>query len=164
MTTRRAILASAAALMAPAVASAAIPTSQPDAELIRLGREFAVAAAAFREANSRWRAADNAILTAFAPQSRQGGGDDWFASFQRAYEASPAAPALAENDRWLDACDALASQIRAIRPTTLAGLTAHAKVARFEGFAPAVLERDRVDLDCNDAALLNFLDLVEEFA
>lgn len=161
MTTRRAVLASAASLMTPAVAYAGIATPTPDAELIRLGQELAFAHAAFRQANIIWSAADREAMATLAPTSRQGLNDEWLAGFQRAYDASPAALALADNDRWLDLCESLAAQIRAIQPTTLAGLAAYAKVARFDGFSPRLLAKDRADLDHDKQSVLDFLDLVE---
>lgn len=39
------------------------------------------------------------------------------------------AVALAENDRWLNLCESLAAKIRAIRPTTPAGLATQAEIA-----------------------------------
>lgn len=161
MTTRRTVLASAAALMTPAVASGAITAPAPDAELIRLGQDFAFAHAALRQANGVWRAAEREFMAAFALKSPRAADDKCLAEFWRAHEASPAGPASAENERRLDVCDAIAAQIRAIRPTTLAGLSAHAKVARFDGFSPRLLEKDRADLDHDKQSVLDFLDLVE---
>lgn len=162
MTTRRNVLASAAAAaLMPAAVSA---STSPDAELIRLGNEFADAFAAFRQANAVWQAAEREIMNAMAAKFPQGLDDKAIAELWAAYDASPAAPASAENERRLDVCDAIAAQIRAIRPTTFAGLAAHAKVARFNGFSPAMLAQDRGTLDCPEIAVLDFLDLVEGLA
>lgn len=164
MTTRRAVLAASAALMAPAIARAApaVPAT-PDAELIRLGHEFAEALAVWHQANAVWRVADAEAMDALAP-SQPITDNKWADWFQAAYDSTPAGPASAENEKRLDVCDAIAAQIRAILPTTLAGLAAHAKVARFDGFSPQVLERKRADLDHPDIAVLGFLDLVEGLA
>lgn len=168
--TRRAAIATTAAALVAACAPAALAMApgRADAELVRLGHEFAEAYATWLRANAAWRAADrkaDAEYLAAHPLPSAGSTDEaWLAQFMRAYDASPAAPALAENDKWLDRCGALAEQISAIRPTTLAGLVAHAKVARFNGFAPAVLERKRADIDHDAMSVLAFLDLVEGFA
>lgn len=100
-------------------------------------------------------------MATLAPTSRQGLNDECLVAFQPAYDASPAAPALAENDRLLDLCESLAEQIPAIRPTTLAGLAACAKVACYDGFSPGLLAKDRADLDDHQFTVLDFLDLVE---
>lgn len=169
MATRRAVLASAAALMAPAIVSTApAVAAAPDAELIRLGQEFAEAFAVWHQANTVWRDAEREFEAAHwaahpLPPSRADQ-DAWLAQFMRAYEATSAAAASAENERRLNVCDVIAAQIRAIRPTTLAGLAAHAKVARFDGFTLQVLEQKRADLDHPDIAVLGFLDLVEGLA
>ncbi|MET3890390.1 hypothetical protein ABIE41_001466 [Bosea sp. OAE506] len=162
MTTRRNVLASAAA--AALIPAAVTASPSPDAELIRLGQEFATAFAAFRHANGVWQAAEREIMAEWALKFPQGAGDTHLTEFWTAYNASPAAPASAENERRLDVCDAIAAQIRAIRPTTFAGLAAHANVARFDGFAPSLLAQDRCNLDCPQIAVLDFLDLVDGLA
>lgn len=157
---RRTVLAVALAAMAggcvPSPASAA---PVPDVELTRLGQEFAQAFDEWWQAHWVWRAADREAVAALAPHGLSGA--DSTAAFNSAYDASPAGAASAANDAALDRCDALAEAIRTIRPTSLAGLAAHAKVARFKGMTPSTLAAQRDALDLPVATILDFLDLVE---
>lgn len=160
---RRTILAAAVASMAGGCAPLpAAASTSPDAEMIRLGQEFARAFDEWWKAHWVWRAADREAVAALAPHGLSGA--DSTAAFNRAYDASPAGAASAANDAALDRCDALVEAIRAIRPTTLAGLAAYAKVARFHGVTLADLSMPRADLDHGPATILDFLDLVEGLA
>lgn len=159
--TRRAIIAAALGTMVAGCTPPALASTSPDAELIRLGQEFDQAVAQCLAAHQAWSAAHVRALDLIRAWPA---GPDAGAAFEAAYRQTGAGEASERNDAAVGRCDELAEQIRAIRPTTLAGLAAHAKVARFNGTTVQQRQARRDDLDLETATLLDFLDLVEGLA
>lgn len=160
---RRTVIATALAGLASGCAPAALASTSPDAELVRLGAEFDRAEGdwiplwrEWQRHERLWRDTIKARGMSFAEH----GTDAVMAVF-----ADAGGTAASEaNDAALVRLDALASQVQKLRPTTLAGLATWAKVARFKGTSLVDRETLARDRDLDVQAILEFLELVEGLA
>ncbi|MEQ1956331.1 hypothetical protein [Mesorhizobium sp. CN2-181] len=163
MLTRRKLLAStpalAVAVATPAAAVCTMPTSEPDAELLRLGAEFERQYEAWKP---YWRTM-HAMGETWQEFARSGRFADFMDAWRTpegdAYEA-----AIETNNEKLTRLDELAKRIRAIPPSTLAGLMVHARVCRFDCLPLPKLEEAREDWDWDVECLTGFLEHVERMA
>lgn len=133
-----------------------------DAELIRLGIEYdraeAESLALWREwcrCDALWRE----TVTARGISFKSSEDAVW-----ALHEEVGAAAASNANDAGLDRLDRIRDAIHGIKPTTIAGLAAWAKAARFDAtsyFDRAAAPPDR---DFKAAAILDFVALIEDMA
>ncbi len=68
------------------------------------------------------------------------------------------------NNDCVDELNALSNQIRAIRPATLAGLAALAKVARFDSLPVVAHNEAEEEMEWDELCLFRFLAEVERLA
>lgn len=163
---RRSLVAVAAAFAAAGLHACSITparASEEDAQLLWLGAEFDRTLAEWRPLwREMWRLHDawaevlKARELSFAVQ-----GDDacWAVNEEIGGRAASEASNLV-----LDRLEALASEIKAIPPKTVAGIAVWARVARFECVSPFDLEKPQADLDLDVQHLLGFLAMIEQVA
>lgn len=160
---RRAVIATALAGLAAGCAPVALASTSADADLIRLGEEFDRAEREWiplwrewQRHERLWRDTIQARGMSFAAH----GHDAVMAVFIDA----GGDVASEANNAALDRLDTIRDRIKKIKPMTLAGLAVWAKVARFDGTSIHVREKPADQRDTCDAAILDFLTLVEEMA
>jgi hypothetical protein len=151
-------------------AAAAVVTIPPactvvsdDAELVELGAEFDRVYASLpplhREANrinAQWRQTILARGMSFA-----GHGNEACCALHKELGGEKAEDA---QQAVLDVLDGLAARIRALRPTSIAGLASWAKAARFDALSLGIMEQKPDDRDWGDKHLVAFFEEVERLA
>lgn len=163
---RRAFLAGTATTVtaiAAGCAPVALAATSPDAELIRLGAEFDQAEADWIPLWREWQRHERLWRETLDARdmSFTGGNMD---AVMAVFDDAGGRVASEANDAALARLDRIAEQIKKLRPTTLAGLSAWAKVARFDGVSIHAREKPANRREHQEAAILDFLGLVEELA
>lgn len=160
---RRAVIATAlaglAAGCAPIGARAATPA---DADLIRLGKEFDRAEAEVLSLWREWRRCEALWRETIAARGLSFEKSE--AAVWAVHKEVGATAASDANDASLDHLDRIRDAIHAIKPTTIAGLAAWAKAARFDGVSNYERDKAPEDRDFQAAAILDFIDVLEAMA
>lgn len=158
-----AAVASLPGCMALAPAAASIRPPEPDAELIRLGIEFDRAEAAWIPLWREWQRHERLwreTIEARGMSLAEHGAD----AVQSVFDEAGGNAASDANDEALARLYDLRERMLAIQPTTTAGLAARAKVLRFDGVSPFDREKPAGRRENKDAAILDFVALVEDLA
>lgn len=163
---RRALVAGATLVAAAALRNCSAPAvadTTPDADLVRLGDEFDRAHAAWLPRWQEWRRLDDewrATLKARG-MSFHTHGDAAVWAVQSEVGAEAASDA---NDLALSEVERVADEIRLLRPTTIAGIAAKAKVACFDAVSMHQLVKPENKRDLGPRAILALLAEIEALA
>ncbi|MEQ1953609.1 hypothetical protein [Mesorhizobium sp. CN2-181] len=164
MLNRRKLLATTPAVLAAVVtpAAACFGTSDPDAELIRLGAIFD---RLYEDWKPLWREMDRAHNRWAAAMHERGTcfGEDMDALFASQAEFGVDI-AGDRNNAHLDKVEAAAAPIRVMQPKTLAGLAVRARVCRFDSASLPEIDRPRGDWDWATECLECFIADIERMA
>lgn len=159
---RRAVVATALAGLVAGCAPVALASTSADADLIRLGGEFDRAEAELLSLWREWRRCEvlwRETVTARGISIEKSEDAVW-----AVHEEVGATAASNANDAGIDRLDRIRDAIHEIKPTTIAGLAAWAKAARFDGTSHYEREKAPEDRDFQTAAILDFIEVVEAMA
>jgi hypothetical protein len=151
---------SALSLASSTKSKAVTSAASSDAELLKLGEQFDEAYAEWVPLHAEWRKQSELFEAAYKIEP----GDQKLEKYFAALEAHPAGAAGDANDAAIDRCNDLSNAVRAIPATTLAGLAAKARVAKFDCFSPNQFSGPHEDWDWDVKCFADLLSEIERLA